>query len=137
LYGGVGRGRALDAAKIRIGRIRCENETVTVLLLFRWRGQIPRRTRGAARSAYSSLVHRVGGPNVAVLVYTRRSRSTVCHKISPLVGATGLVGQSALTQALADPRVSRVVALTRRPLPPHPKLENPVINFDNDPTEAP
>jgi len=54
-----------------------------------------------------------------------------------LVGATGLVGQSVLDQALADPRVARVVALTRRPLPTHPKLENPLVDFDALPAEAP
>ena len=54
-----------------------------------------------------------------------------------LVGATGLVGQSVLAQALADPRVTRVVALTRRPLPPHAKLLNPLVNFDALPAEAP
>ncbi len=37
-----------------------------------------------------------------------------------LVGATGLVGQSVLRQALADSRVSKVVAVTRKPLPPQP-----------------
>ena len=54
-----------------------------------------------------------------------------------LVGATGLVGQSVLTQALADPHVARVVALTRRPLTAHPKLENPLVAFDALPAEAP
>lgn len=47
-----------------------------------------------------------------------------------LAGATGLVGRAALRRALADPRVGRVVAPTRRPLPPHPKLENPQVDFD-------
>lgn len=53
-----------------------------------------------------------------------------------LVGATGLVGQCALTQALADPRVARVVAPTRRPLAPHPKLENPLVDFAALPADA-
>ncbi|WP_205789956.1 hypothetical protein [Microvirga makkahensis] len=44
-----------------------------------------------------------------------------------LVGATGLVGGATLRQAQGDARVSRVVALTRRPLPRHPKLENPLV----------
>jgi uncharacterized protein YbjT (DUF2867 family) len=54
-----------------------------------------------------------------------------------LAGATGLIGQSALQLALADARVDKVVAPTRRPLPAHPKLENPVVDFDALPTEAP
>lgn len=54
-----------------------------------------------------------------------------------LVGATGLVGQSVLAQALADPRLARVVAPTRRPLAPHPKLLNPLVDFDALPAEAP
>jgi uncharacterized protein YbjT (DUF2867 family) len=54
-----------------------------------------------------------------------------------LVGATGLVGQSVLRQALADSRVARVVALTRKPLPPEPRLENPLVDFDALPEDAP
>jgi uncharacterized protein YbjT (DUF2867 family) len=54
-----------------------------------------------------------------------------------LSGATGLVGQSVLQLALADARVDKVVAPTRRPLPAHPKLENPVEDFDALPAEAP
>lgn len=48
-----------------------------------------------------------------------------------LVGATGLVGQSVLRQALADPRVSRLVAPTRKALPAHPRLLNPAVDFDH------
>jgi len=54
-----------------------------------------------------------------------------------LVGATGLVGGSVLTQALADARVTRIVAPTRRALRPHPKLENPLIDFEHLPADAP
>jgi uncharacterized protein YbjT (DUF2867 family) len=54
-----------------------------------------------------------------------------------LVGATGLVGQSVLRQALADSRVTKVVALTRKPLPPEPRLENPLVDFDALPADAP
>jgi uncharacterized protein YbjT (DUF2867 family) len=54
-----------------------------------------------------------------------------------LVGATGLVGQSVLQQALADKRVTQVVAPTRRPLPVHPKLLNPVLDFSALPEDAP
>ena len=54
-----------------------------------------------------------------------------------LVGATGLVGQSVLRQALADSRVSKVVAVTRNPLPRQPRLENPLVDFDALPADAP
>jgi uncharacterized protein YbjT (DUF2867 family) len=54
-----------------------------------------------------------------------------------LVGATGLVGQSVLQQALHDARVVTLVAPTRRPLPPHPRLENPLVDFDALPAAAP
>ncbi|MBL9192864.1 MAG: NAD(P)H-binding protein [Opitutaceae bacterium] len=57
-----------------------------------------------------------------------------------LVGVTGLVGQSVLAQALADPRVAEVVALTRRPLntpaPSRVRLRNPVVDFDALPDTA-
>jgi uncharacterized protein YbjT (DUF2867 family) len=43
-----------------------------------------------------------------------------------LVGATGLVGRTALKQALARGEISEVVALSRRPLMPQDKLVNPV-----------
>lgn len=53
-----------------------------------------------------------------------------------LVGATGLVGQAVLRQALADARVDRVVALTRRALPAHPRLLNPLVDFEQLPDGA-
>lgn len=53
-----------------------------------------------------------------------------------LVGATGLVGQSVLQKALASDAVTRVVAPTRRALPAHPKLLNPVVDFDRLPGDA-
>ncbi len=54
-----------------------------------------------------------------------------------IVGATGLVGGLALTRALADPRFASVIAPTRRALPTqHPKLENPVVDFDALPASA-
>jgi uncharacterized protein YbjT (DUF2867 family) len=53
-----------------------------------------------------------------------------------LVGATGLVGRTVLQKALSDPRVTQVVAPTRRPITPHPKLLNPVVDFDNLPVDA-
>ncbi len=54
-----------------------------------------------------------------------------------LVGATGLVGQSALHQALEHPAVGQVVAPTRRPLAAHHKLLNPVVSFDALPDDVP
>ena len=54
-----------------------------------------------------------------------------------LVGATGLVGQAVLAAALGDERVARVVAPTRRPLPAHPRLDNPVVDFARLPADAP
>jgi uncharacterized protein YbjT (DUF2867 family) len=53
-----------------------------------------------------------------------------------IAGATGLVGSLALQQALADERVSGVVALTRRPIAPHDKLENVVLDFADMPGDA-
>jgi uncharacterized protein YbjT (DUF2867 family) len=54
-----------------------------------------------------------------------------------IVGSTGAVGQAVLSLALDDPRVSQFIAPTRRPLPPHPKLENPVVEFTALPEDAP
>jgi uncharacterized protein YbjT (DUF2867 family) len=44
-----------------------------------------------------------------------------------LFGATGLVGGLCLQQALRQG--AAVIALTRRPLPPHPSLSNPLISM--------
>ena len=46
-----------------------------------------------------------------------------------ILGATGLVGQHVLAQALADPSAAQVVAPTRRMLAPAPKLLNPIVDF--------
>lgn len=54
-----------------------------------------------------------------------------------IAGATGLVGSHVLRQALADARVTDVIAPTRRGLSPHPKLQAPVVNFDALPEDAP
>jgi uncharacterized protein YbjT (DUF2867 family) len=54
-----------------------------------------------------------------------------------IAGATGLVGSHALRLALADARVERVVAPTRRALPAHPKLLNPIEDFSHLPPLAP
>lgn len=53
-----------------------------------------------------------------------------------LLGATGLVGGCVLNQALANRSVIRVVAPTRKPLPPHARLLNPQIDFNHLPAEA-
>lgn len=58
-----------------------------------------------------------------------------------IIGATGLVGKLVLEQALADKRVSRVIALTRRPIVPRDgpynhRLENVVIDFADMPSQA-
>ncbi|WP_323120780.1 Rossmann-fold NAD(P)-binding domain-containing protein [Burkholderia alba] len=53
-----------------------------------------------------------------------------------LVGSTGLVGRQVLDLALADQRVSGVVALARRALPAHPKLLAPGVDFDRLPDDA-
>lgn len=53
-----------------------------------------------------------------------------------LAGATGLVGRHVLARALADPRVTHVVAPTRRPLPAHPNLDAPLVDFDALPAGA-
>lgn len=54
-----------------------------------------------------------------------------------LAGATGLVGGHVLAQALADPRIDAVVAPARRPLPAHPKLLAPTVDFEALPEDAP
>ena len=54
-----------------------------------------------------------------------------------LAGATGLVGRHVLALLLADPRVGRVVAPSRRPLLPHPKLQDVRVDYDALPGDAP
>ena len=54
-----------------------------------------------------------------------------------IVGATGLVGGFVLSLALKHPSVVKVVAPTRRALPPHPKLENPLVDFNALQVDAP
>ncbi|WP_150302888.1 NAD(P)H-binding protein [Pseudomonas saliphila] len=53
-----------------------------------------------------------------------------------LVGASGLVGSHVLRRALADERISAVVAPSRRPLSEHPKLSAPVVDFEHLPANA-
>jgi uncharacterized protein YbjT (DUF2867 family) len=43
-----------------------------------------------------------------------------------ILGATGLVGQSALVQAVTHPAITQIIAPTRKPLPNNSKLTNPV-----------
>lgn len=54
-----------------------------------------------------------------------------------LVGATGAVGREVLAAALAEPRIARVIAPTRRPLPPQPRLDNPVVDLATLPADDP
>ncbi len=54
-----------------------------------------------------------------------------------ILGATGLVGQQLLQQALANPEYSQVIAPTRKQLPPHAKLHNPIVDFNKLPADAP
>lgn len=54
-----------------------------------------------------------------------------------VVGATGLVGRHVLDFALADARISTVVALARRALPPRPKLQAVEVDFNHLPADAP
>jgi uncharacterized protein YbjT (DUF2867 family) len=53
-----------------------------------------------------------------------------------ILGATGQVGQALLQLALQHPEISRVVAPTRRPLPPHANLDNPLVDYDALPETA-
>ena len=53
-----------------------------------------------------------------------------------IAGSTGLVGGHVLAQALADARIAHVIAPTRRPLPAHAKLQNPIVDFEALPVEA-
>jgi uncharacterized protein YbjT (DUF2867 family) len=53
-----------------------------------------------------------------------------------IVGASGAVGRQVLAAALADARIDEVIAPTRRALPPHAKLLNPVVDFANLPTDV-
>jgi len=53
-----------------------------------------------------------------------------------ILGATGQVGQALLQLALQHPEISRVVAPTRRSLPPHANLDNPLVDYDALPETA-
>jgi len=47
-----------------------------------------------------------------------------------ILGATGLVGNSALIEAVTDPAIAQVIAPTRKPLPPNSRLTNPVSELE-------
>ncbi len=53
-----------------------------------------------------------------------------------LIGSSGLVGRHVLSRTLDDPRFNKVIALTRRNLPGHPKLLNQVVDFEHLPPVA-
>ncbi len=53
-----------------------------------------------------------------------------------ILGATGQVGQALLELALQHPEITHVVAPTRRPLTPHAKLDNPLVDFEALPEAA-
>lgn len=53
-----------------------------------------------------------------------------------ILGASGAVGSQLLAQALLHHDVAKIIAPTRRPLNPHPKLENPIIDFEALPAAA-
>ncbi len=53
-----------------------------------------------------------------------------------VVGASGLVGSHVVKRALADARVTEVIAPTRRGLSQQSKLQAPVVNFDDLPQDA-
>ncbi|MEQ5755407.1 MULTISPECIES: NAD(P)H-binding protein [unclassified Providencia] len=53
-----------------------------------------------------------------------------------LLGATGLVGSHVLSLALADSRVTQVIAPTRHALAEHEKLQAPIVDFNHLPDEA-
>jgi len=71
---------------------------------------------------------------------TRQPKDSTRPLVHPLrlllVGSTGGVGREVLRLALADKRIEKVIALSRRPLPLHAKLENPVVDFSHLPGEA-
>lgn len=53
-----------------------------------------------------------------------------------IFGTTGMVGRHLLSQALACDDVIHVIAPTRKILPTHRKLTNPVIDFEQLPIDA-
>lgn len=53
-----------------------------------------------------------------------------------LLGATGLVGSHVLELALADARISEIIAPTRRPIPERTGLFAPLLDFEHLPENA-
>lgn len=51
-------------------------------------------------------------------------------KTAIVIGATGMVGKQVLNYLLDLDVYKQVIAVTRKPLPTHPKLKNLVIDFD-------
>jgi uncharacterized protein YbjT (DUF2867 family) len=51
-------------------------------------------------------------------------------KTAIVIGATGMVGKQVLNYLLDLAVYTQVIAVTRKPLPTHPKLKNLVIDFD-------
>lgn len=52
-------------------------------------------------------------------------------KVASVIGATGLVGRALVDQLAAASHISRVIAVTRRPLQqPSPKVKNHIVDFD-------
>jgi uncharacterized protein YbjT (DUF2867 family) len=54
-----------------------------------------------------------------------------------ILGATGQVGRHLLRLALAHPAITAVTAPTRRPLDPHPRLLNPIVDYRKLPDDKP
>ncbi len=52
-------------------------------------------------------------------------------KTALLAGSTGLIGNQLLTLLLASSHYEKVIALVRREIPKHPKLEQLSVEFDN------
>ncbi len=52
-------------------------------------------------------------------------------KTAILIGATGLVGKQVLEKLLALPAYEKIIAVTRKPMPLTPRVQNLVVDFDN------
>ncbi len=68
-------------------------------------------------------------PAYAATAAGQAASSTAPGKRLLILGATGAVGREVLRLALQHPQVQQVLAPTRRPLPAHPKLHNPITDF--------
>lgn len=51
-------------------------------------------------------------------------------KTAIVIGATGMVGKQVLQHLLELAAYTKVIAVTRKPIPAHPKLKNLVLDFD-------